>query len=497
MSQGWTGILYMGTGPTGSTGPTGRTGPTGLQGAFFSTLSVTDTANGTSLLTPTSFYLGAGGAVTSQERLSLQTNGIYLQIGNAPLIPNGTTINIGLRDNGALYWLYAECVGGPSTTSVQIRMNINNGQGNVAQGSPFTYTSNQILTFSLDGVNANFLLDGVVRLTIPYTTTQAPNPLGFFANGGANAVTYSQVLFYPTGPKGVTGPTGPTGYTGNTGPTGPLPSGNYYFVQGELGTNQTIGASDSVIEFTASVDTQDWSSGDASSSFKITPTIEGYYQISLNVRWNPVATAGDQLNNQIHKNNNQIAFTQGTNVTTNSVCLSLTAFTYMNGTTDFIDFKGFSGASGGTVLTSTGTTFSLVLIQGGTSTTPTTGKTFIIDHPLNPTRHLVHACLEGPEVGVFYRGKGTITPNTTSTLISLPAYVPALANHFTVQITPLYNGQAPGLYAASDVVHGSFEVHGPPGSFYWHVHGSRGTLEVEPLRSDVVVRGDGPYKYIV
>ena len=95
-------------------------------------------------------------------------------------------------------------------------MNINNGQGNVPQGSPFTYTSNQILTFSLDGVNASFLLDGVVQLTIPYTTTQAPNPLGFFANGGANAVTYSQVLFYPTGPKGVTGPTGVIGPTGPT-----------------------------------------------------------------------------------------------------------------------------------------------------------------------------------------------------------------------------------------------------------------------------------------
>ena len=220
MTQSWTGILYMGTGSTGSTGstgPTGQTGPTGLQGAFFSTLSVVDTANGTTLLTPTSFYLGAGGAITdfsgigSQEGLSLQTNGIYLQIGNAPLISNGTTINIGLRDKNAQYWLYAECLGGASTTSVQIRMNINNGQGNVAQGSPFTYTSNQILTFSLDGVNASFLLDGVVKLSIPYTTTQAPNPLGFFANGGATAVTYSQVLFYPIGPKGVTGPTGPTG----------------------------------------------------------------------------------------------------------------------------------------------------------------------------------------------------------------------------------------------------------------------------------------------
>jgi hypothetical protein len=62
---------------------------------------------------------------------------------------------------------------------------------------------------------------------------------------------------------------------------------------------------------------------------------------------------------------------------------------------------------------------------------------------------------------VFYRGKGTITPNTTSTLISLPAYVPALANHFTVQITPIYNGQMPSVYAASNILHGTFEVHGP------------------------------------
>jgi hypothetical protein len=302
----------------------------------------------------------------------------------------------------------------------------------------------------------------------------------------------------PTGVTGPTGPTGPTGSTGSTGPTGPLPAGNYYFVQGQLGTDQTIGGGpDTVIQFTANTDSQGWSSGGGTSSFKITPTIEGYYQISLNVRWNAVATAGQQLNNQIHKNNGQIAFTQGTNVTTNSVCLSLTAFTYLNGTTDFINFKGYSDASGGTVLTSAGTTFSLVLIQGGTSTTPTTGKTFIIDHPLNPSRHLVHACLEGPEVGVFYRGKGTITPNTTSTLISLPAYVPALANHFTVQITPIYNGQMPSVYAASNILHGTFEVHGPPGSFYWHVHGSRGAINVEPFRSEVTVRGDGPYKYIV
>jgi len=443
MSQGWTGILYMGTGPTGSIGPTGNTGPTGSTG-----------------------MTGPVGAVYASNGLADGTG------------PDGAYIT-------------------------QIDFTI---------GTGLSYTSGQTVIVTRDTDPTGYILTAIINTYNPATgfidimniVLLAGTDWSWWFPGGTETVTVNlsgiQGPTGPTGPTGFTGPTGvtgSTGWTGPTGPTGPLPSGNYYFVQGQLGTNQTIGASDSVIEFTASVDTQDWSSGDASSSFKITPTIEGYYQISLNVRWDAVATAGQQMNNQIHKNNNQIAFTQGTNVTTNSVCLSLTAFTYINGTTDFINFKGYSGASGGTVLTSTGTAFSLVLIQGGTSTTPTTGKTFIIDHPLYPTRHLVHACLEGPEVGVFYRGKGTIAPNTTSTLISLPAYVPALANNFTVQITPIYNGQAPGLYAASDVVNGSFEVHGPPGSFYWHVHGSRGTLEVEPLRSDVVVRGDGPYKYIV
>jgi len=41
-------------------------------------------------------------------------------------------------------------------------------------------------------------------------------------------------------------------------------------------------------------------------------------------------------------------------------------------------------------------------------------KSFIIDHPKEPeTKHLVHVCLEGPEAGVYYRGKGEITNNET------------------------------------------------------------------------------------
>jgi hypothetical protein len=35
-----------------------------------------------------------------------------------------------------------------------------------------------------------------------------------------------------------------------------------------------------------------------------------------------------------------------------------------------------------------------------------TSKTFIIDHPIKKDKYLVHACVEGPETGVYYRGKG-------------------------------------------------------------------------------------------
>ena len=35
-------------------------------------------------------------------------------------------------------------------------------------------------------------------------------------------------------------------------------------------------------------------------------------------------------------------------------------------------------------------------------------KTFVIEHPNNVDKFLVHGCLEGPEAGVYYRGKDKI-----------------------------------------------------------------------------------------
>jgi len=62
-------------------------------------------------------------------------------------------------------------------------------------------------------------------------------------------------------------------------------------------------------------------------------------------------------------------------------------------------------------------------------------KNFEIDHPLDPERqNLVHSCLEGPEIGVYVRGR--VTNNTE---INLPNYWTKLINplSISVQLQPI------------------------------------------------------------
>lgn len=125
-----------------------------------------------------------------------------------------------------------------------------------------------------------------------------------------------------------------------------------------------------------------------------------------------------------------------------------------------------------------------------------TSKTFIIDHPINKNKYLVHGCLEGPEVGVYYRGCGEILENKTE--IKLPDYVNSFSTDFTVQITQIFDDEntKPVKLMSSKVTNGVFTVVGKKCKFFWHVHARRQDIEVEPYKTDVVVKGDGPYKYI-
>ena len=61
-------------------------------------------------------------------------------------------------------------------------------------------------------------------------------------------------------------------------------------------------------------------------------------------------------------------------------------------------------------------------------------KIFVIDHPTKKENYLVHACLEGPEAGVYYRGIGKIINNNYA-IIELPDYWDGLIDPETITVT--------------------------------------------------------------
>jgi hypothetical protein len=121
-------------------------------------------------------------------------------------------------------------------------------------------------------------------------------------------------------------------------------------------------------------------------------------------------------------------------------------------------------------------------------------KSFIIDHPFDYSKYLIHACLEGPEAGVYYRGRGEIT-NNSCVEICLPNYVCDFARNFTIKVTSIYDGTPPKTYSPGEIINNRFNVYGENGQFYWTVTGSRGSILIEPEKSSIIVRGDGPYKW--
>ena len=131
-----------------------------------------------------------------------------------------------------------------------------------------------------------------------------------------------------------------------------------------------------------------------------------------------------------------------------------------------------------------------------------TTKTFIIDHPENAEKqYLVHACIEGPESGVFYRGKGEIT-NNESTVITLPSYVCKFAKDFTVNLQTFckYNDKIDDILNTtlthSNIENNTFTVFGKSCNFSYIVFGKRDEIDVEPDKSKYELKGDGPYTYL-
>ncbi len=131
-----------------------------------------------------------------------------------------------------------------------------------------------------------------------------------------------------------------------------------------------------------------------------------------------------------------------------------------------------------------------VLVAGSFNVSGT--KNFYINHPLDPEHRLLqHACIEGPEAAVYYRGEGQLCDGVAS--IELPRYFEALVHKEgrTVQLTPLWEPGVPcSPLAGSEVKDGRFVVRtvdqkSPDQRFYWEVKAIRSdvpALEIEPLK---------------
>jgi hypothetical protein len=124
-------------------------------------------------------------------------------------------------------------------------------------------------------------------------------------------------------------------------------------------------------------------------------------------------------------------------------------------------------------------------------------KTFVIDHPDDPeNKYLVHACLEGPEAGVYYRGTSSLSNGSVD--IDLPEYARKLASEYTVTVTQKYTDGKFCQFQTTNVTDNKFTVYGSNDSaeFFWSVLGKRETIKVEVDKKDVEVRGTGPYRYL-
>lgn len=107
-----------------------------------------------------------------------------------------------------------------------------------------------------------------------------------------------------------------------------------------------------------------------------------------------------------------------------------------SGVVNVIDNVNISGSliiSGATTISGAN-----LIVDGNTTITghlAANSKSFLISHPLDSNKKLQYGSLEGPENGVYVRGK------TNENIINLPDYWSALVdeNSISVNLTPIYN----------------------------------------------------------
>ena len=348
-------------------------------------------------------------------------------------------------------------------------------------------------------------------------------PTGDLGPAGDQGIPGTAVNTGATGPTGPTGPTGAPGTAVNTGATGPTGPIGLQGAGGALGywgsfwsdaSQNNVGGSTGGNIMTLNNTDPDSNGVSIVSNSRITVANTGVYNIQFSVQITKTDSGTDYINIWFSKNGTALADSNSQIRSTGNDDAFIPAWNYMLqlNAGEYVEIywqsddlalrltaQGTQSLIGPPPYTIPAIPSVIVTVQQVAYNGPTgptgPGKTFIIDHPKDTDRYLVHACLEGPEVGVYYRGTSEIIDNQSVT-IELPSYVPGWATHISVLVTSIYDGKVK-TFAASDVDrNGKFVVYGENGRFNWLAMGKRASVNVEPLKSEINVSGFGPYKWI-
>lgn len=161
-----------------------------------------------------------------------------------------------------------------------------------------------------------------------------PGPAGATGPAGPAGATGATG---PQGPQGDPGPTGPAGATGATGPQGPAgpaaPTGPV-FSASRTGTQTISASSEQVVQWnTVNFDSDSCYS---TSTYRFTPTVAGYYQVSWSLAC--AVTSGEQVLS-LFKNGSNYCWGIHFSVSTYYAVSGGSCLIYMNGTTDYIDTR--------------------------------------------------------------------------------------------------------------------------------------------------------------
>ena len=108
-------------------------------------------------------------------------------------------------------------------------------------------------------------------------------------------------------------------------------------------------------------------------------------------------------------------------------------------------------------------------------------KSFLIDHPTKEGKQLMHGCLEGPEYGVYFRGKSNLN------IIKMPDYWTGLVRMETMSVDLTAIGPNQNIYVDSIEDNGDIHVGSnteEPLNYFYSVYGER--QDVDSLEIEIV-----------